>query len=515
MITRSLLASHPMLPAKLLGSAAMALVLAGCAVGPDYTTPSIDVPSQWSKAATSDQTGTSDEKAADAASSTSAGATSPLVKNDLSQWWTRLNDPVLNSLITEAVSGNLDVATAKTKILQARANRRIAVGDLIPDVTPSGDVTRTHTGKTASSNSSGYSVNKTAFEAGVDVSWQADLFGGNRRAVEAETYAVQAAEADLRATLLTVIGDVATYYIQARGYQARRDLASSTSQTERETAALTRAKYQAGSASALDAANAQAEASSTEADVPVYNASYIEAVHQLSILLGQPPNTLRERLEETKPIPTPTLPLPVGVPADVLRLRPDIQVAERELAEYTARIGEAEADRYPSISLTGSFTTSATSSSKLAKSTSLSWSFGPTISLPLFNQGSLKAAVDLAGAERDEYFLAYRSTVLTALQEVENASSNMALQQDAAKSLSDAVTHYREAVRMSQALWQVGSSSFLDVLDAQRSLYSAEDSLLQTQVTIATNYVSLAEALGGGWEGDIPDGVKAPPPDQD
>jgi len=193
----------------------------------------------------------------------------------------------------------------------------------------------------------------------------------------------------------------------------------------------------------------------------------------------------------------------MGVPADVLLSRPDIRQAERELAQATARIGQAEAARYPSISLAGSISTSGSNFGDLARSSSISWSFGPSVSIPIFNGGSLAAAVDVAAAQRDQSYVAFQSAVLTALEEVENAAVGLAQARERRDRLEEAVAAYREAVRLARSLYQIGSSSFLDVLDAERSLYSAEDSLIQTQVDITTNYVALNKALGGGWSGEV------------
>lgn len=457
------------------------VMLSGCAVvGPDYKTPSLATPSRWSGADASQQRR----------------------KPELSQWWRRLNDPVLDGLIQEAIAGNLDVATAKAKIREARASRREAIGDLYPSLSGSGDASRSRVGGTSTSGA-GRTRTSNAFSAGLDASWELDLFGANHRNVEAASYGVDAAEADLRATLVTLVGDVATAYVDARGYQARIALARRTVASRRETVALTRTKLQAGSASAVDAANAEAEAASTAADIPLYEQSFAQDVHQLSILLGREPSALAERLKRARPIPMPGRPLPTGIPADILSARPDIRAAERQLAQYTAKVGQAEAALYPSVSLTGSLSTSGTKIGDLAKNSSISWSFGPTLTVPIFQGGQLRAAVEVAQAQRDQYFIALRSTVLTALQDVEDALVNLATQRRNAQQLGQAVKGYQQAAKLSHTLYQVGSQSFLDVLTADRSLYSAQDSQIQSQVAITKYYVALAKALGGGWDGAI------------
>lgn len=243
------------------------VTLAGCAVGPDYMAPLIQLSNQWANAKTKH-------------------AQKPA---DLAQWWRRLKDPVLNALIEQAVDANLDVATAKAKIREARATRRQAIGALFPTIDGSASATRSRTTASttdAVSTTAPYTGNQ--FQAGFDASWELDLFGANRRAVEAATYGVDAAEDDLRSTLLTLVGDVASYYADARGYQARAALARRTAASQRETAALTQKKFDAGSASAVDVAKAVAQAASTEANIPDYEASYAESMHRLGILLVTP-----------------------------------------------------------------------------------------------------------------------------------------------------------------------------------------------------------------------------------
>ncbi len=460
----------------------VAPLLAACAVGPDYHKPDMAVPGYW-------------------------GSQKPATKPkppELAEWWRRLNDPLLNELIADAVAGNTDVATAKAGVREARASYRQSVGTLFPSVTGSASATRADNG---SNVSSGGDVTVSGpfnqYNAGLDASWEIDLFGANQRAVEAARYGLDAAEEDLRNTLLTLIGDVTSYYVEVRGYQARIALAERTATSQRETANLTRTKFEAGATSAVDVANAAGQAATTEAGIPQLQTSLAESMHRLSVLTGQPPSALTKRLARVKPIPRPKSPVQTGVPADVLLSRPDVRLAERQYAQYTAKIGQAEAARYPTISLTGSVATTGTKIGDLAKNSSVSWSFGPELSVPIFNAGQLKAAVEIAEAQRDQYFLAYRASVLTALEDVENAS--VALSQERLRSgkLAISARHYREAATLARSLYQSGTQSFLDLLEAERSLYTAEDSLIESQVSIAVDYIALNKALGGGWAGSV------------
>lgn len=474
------------------GAVVAAILLAGCAVGPDYRPPSMQVPGGWGS-----------PKNPVAASAADAARRPP----DLARWWTRLDDGLLDALMGEAVAGNLDVAAAKARVRQARAIRREALGALAPSITGTGDYTRASDGNQIS-DTGDLTVTGPydSWDLGLNASWELDLFGANRRAAEAAKYGLDAAEEDLRATLLTLVGDVATTYVEARGYQARLALARRTAASQRETAALTRTKLEAGSASAVDVANAEGQAASTEANIPQLQSSYQQSINALSVLLGQPPTSLDARMKKVRPIPAPSKPVPKGVPADVLLSRPDVRLAERQLAEYTAKIGQAEAARYPDVSLVGAVSTSATKLGDVAQGSSISWSFGPSVTVPIFNAGQLAAEVDYAKALRDAYFVAYRSTVLTALQDVENAGIALTQERIRNRSLSASAASYRQAASLARVLYQAGSSSFLDVLDAERSLYTAEDSYLQSRVAITTDYVALNKALGGGWDGGVDTG---------
>ncbi len=450
-------------------------LLAGCIVGPDYQQPQPALPAHW---------GSKKEQ-------------KPARPPELSQWWLQLRDPLLNTLITEAVEGNLDVALAKAKIREARAAYRQQKGTLFPSADSSASTTRTRS--TSADGRSDASV-YTQYQGGFDASWELDLFGGNRRGLEAAQYKADAAEEELRDTLVTLVGDVASYFIQAREYQALLALAQRSAVSQRKTAELTREQFTAGEATGVDDAKADAQALSTEADIPTYQISYSQTVHRLSILLGQQPSVLEGRLEKSGAIPLPKAPVSTGIPADILLNRPDVRLAERQLAQYTAKIGQAEANRYPSISLTGDIATSALSASDLGKKSTIGWSLGPTLSVPIFQGGQLKAAVDVAKAQRDQYYVSYQAAVLDAMEDIENAIVSLSQTRTRYAKLTSSTASYRRAAELSLTLNEAGAVDFLDVLDAERSLYSAEEALIQTRADIATYFIALNKALGGGWD---------------
>ncbi len=443
----------------------LVLGLGACAVGPDYAPPALDLPQRWSGAA--------------------GGKTSPRP----SEWWRGFRDPTLNALIDQAIAGNLDVAQAKARIREARAAREQAVGALFPQIDGGASATRSRSS----------TVTRNSFRAGFDASWEIDLFGARDRAVEAATYGTDAAFDDLDTVMLTLIGDVASTYVEARGLQARIVLARSTAKTQRETEALTRTRFQAGDISAIDTARATAQAASTEAQIPSLEASLAQSQHRLAVLTGRPPAAMAGYFGRTAAVPGTPAPPRSGIPADVLRRRPDVRSAERQLAQATARIGQAEANRYPSVSLTGNISTSALKLGDLAKNSAIGWSIGPSLSVPIFNGGELAAAVDAARARRDQQDAALKLAVLTALQDIEDNLVGLRQQRLRLGSLTEAARASGEAARLSRALYTAGTASFLDVLEAQRTLYASEESLIQSRVALATSFIALNKALGGGW----------------
>ncbi|MQB34273.1 RND transporter [Agrobacterium rhizogenes] len=451
-------------------------MISGCVVGPDYQRPAVNMPQKWG-------------------SQKSAGSPQPPV---LADWWKRFKDPILDDLIARAVASSLDVGKAKAKIREARATTRRDIGGLFPSISGSDSATRNR-GQTTGIEPTVYSQ----YEAGFDASWEIDLFGGTRRSIEAATYAEQSSEEDLRDTMVSLIGDVASYYIQAREYQQLTELAQQSAKSQRETAQLTRRQIEIGVASLVDVTKAEAQAAATQADVPSYQISYGKAVNRLSVLLGTSPLTLEGMLRKSKPIPVPPRAMSVGIPSDVLVSRPDVRSAERELAQATAKIGKAQADRYPSLKITGSIDTSATRVADLGKKSTIGWSVGPTLSIPIFQGGQLKAAVDVAKAQRDQYLFSYQSAVLSAMEDVENAIISLNMSRARTSDLALSVSRYREAAKLSRELYSAGTSDLFDVLDADRSLYSAHENLIQANADIASYYIALNKALGGGWNGPV------------
>jgi NodT family efflux transporter outer membrane factor (OMF) lipoprotein len=456
--------------ASIIGAAVMAATLASCTTAQDYSRPKISMPSSWSFAGKKD-------------------APKP---PELADWWKSFNDPTLDSLVAKAVDGNLDVATSLSRVEEARASLRQAGGDLYP----------TASGSTSAKRAKSQAGTATAFQAGLDASWEIDLFGANQRSVEAARFGLNAAEEDLRATTLTLIGDIASNYVAARGYQARQTLSAKSADLQRDTLQITRDKESLGAGTGLDVANAEGQTYSTEANIPELAASYSETVNRLSVLTGEAPGALNRIMEKGRgKVPTARISVKTGVPADLLNARPDVRMAEFKLSQAKARKGVADANRYPSVTLTGSITTSAADFGDLAKGSSIGWGFGPAINVPIFNAGKLKAAADVAKAQQDQAFIAYQAAVLGALEDVENASVSLTQQRRRNAKLSASVGSYRQAAELSRTLYREGASEFVNVLTAERSLYSSEDGLIQSRVALANDFIALNKALGGGWNG--------------
>ncbi|WP_297326956.1 efflux transporter outer membrane subunit [uncultured Bartonella sp.] len=450
------------------------VMLSGCLVGPDYQKTVFKLDSMWS----------------------SHSRETPSEPPELAGWWHRLNDPLLDKLVTDAIAGNNDVASAKAKVREARASLWQTTGTLFPTLDGSASGNR---------NKPAGGSERSQYRSGLDSSWEIDLFGANRRAVEAAKYGLDGAKEDMRATMLTLIGDVATNYAEIRGLQQQIALAERTAVAQRRTAQLTKDKFSAGAVSQLDVSNAEGQAATTEAGIPQMQANLATTIHRLSVLTGQSPTALNDIMAKTGKIPEPEWPIPAGVPADILLTRPDVRLAERQYAQATARIGQKEAQRYPSLTLTGNISTAATQPGELGKSSSISWSVGPGISVPIFEGGQRIAAVEVARAQRDQSFVAYRNSVLTALEDVENALVSLKKEKERSAKLAVAANFYSKALTLSRSLYQSGNTSFLELLNAERSHYSSEQSLIESRVSITKDYISLMKALGGGWNGEVDD----------
>ena len=461
------------------------LLLAGCAVGPDYRHPETSVPTAWSGLSTA------------AAPQPSVTTTLPA---ELVQWWKTFDDPMLTSLIERAIAANLDLRQAEARVRQARATRGMVASALWPEIDANASYSRSRAG--GSSSGSGGTGNGVLnlYQAGLDAAWELDVFGGVRRSIEAAQADLQASEEDRRDVLVTLVAEVGVDYVSLRGLQQQIFIARNNLEAQKHTAEITRKRFEAGFVSRLDVANAYAQVATTEANIPLLESAAQATIYNLSVLLGLQPAALAEELGSDKPIPTTPPEVPVGLPSDLLRRRPDIRRAEARLHGATARIGVATADLFPRFSLTGSFGFLSTDLNSLGNWSSRFWSFGPGMSWPIFTAGRIQWNIELQKAVAEQDLAAYEQTILIALKDVETALVAYAKDQERIRSLTVAVANNRSAVDLSTRLYVAGKSDFLNVLVAQRSLNISEEALVLSTRSQVNNLIALYKALGGGWE---------------
>lgn len=470
--------TFPLTRTTLAVSFAALTVISGCMVGPDYHPPKSQPPQAWS-----------------GVTNVTAAAATRLTENpvDMAQWWTRFQDPELTQLVQAALATNLDVQLADALLREARAVRGKDAGGLWPSVTVSGSATRSGT---VNGVSSGGAVNALGAEA----LWNLDIFGVTRRQLESDSAGIQAARENLYGAQVTLVSEVALDYIQVRSAQEQIAIAQTNLQSEVHTAEVTREKGAAGFVSALDEANADAEVATTAATIPPLETTVQQNIFALSILLNRPPADLLGDLSKPGAVPLAPPEVPVGLPSDLLRRRPDIRAAEANLHAAAALIGVAVADFYPQFSLTGSLTYQSTATRDMFAGANGIWSAGPQVSWPIFSGGSMISNVRLQKAATDAAYITYQKTVLAALADVESYLVAFAKEWDHRKALSDAVVLNRRALKLSQELYQAGTTEFLTVLDAERSLLASETALEQSRQAISSDLVNIYRALGGGWE---------------
>lgn len=460
---------------------AAAGVLGGCTVGPDYATPEQATQQAWTGAQ-------------GAASDRPVGATPVAQPAQVEQWWLVFNDDTLNGLIDRAIAGNLTLAQAEARITQARGALAVTGSAQFPQVNGSTSASRSRTPVNGGGKTGNF------FHAGFDATWELDVFGGVRRGVEAAQADVAAAELSRAATQVSLAAEVATSYFQLRGAQRQLAVARENLDAQNRTLVLTRQRLEAGFVSALDVANARANATQTESLIPSFDASIRSTIYALSVLIGEPPETLLAELEPNAPMPAIPTHVPIGMPSELLLRRPDIRQADAALHAATARVGVAIADQYPKFSLSGAFGTQGRQIESLGTLADRAWSFGPAISVPIFTGGRIEGNIEQAKAVAEQATLAYRQTVLTALQDVETALVNFTREQQRRDAVADSADANQQAVNLSLQLYNAGRTDFLDVLTAQRQLYSTQAQLSQAETNVAVDLIALFKALGGGWE---------------
>jgi NodT family efflux transporter outer membrane factor (OMF) lipoprotein len=337
------------------------------------------------------------------------------------------------------------------------------------------------------------------YQAGLDASWEIDVFGGNRRSVEAADADITSAVEDQRDVLISVIAEVALTYMDVRGFQHQIDIANRNLTLQRSTLDVTRRLGVAGFVGKLDVAQSEAQVATTLSQIPQLEASQRQAIYALSVLLGREPGALLAELSTPGDYPRVPLEVPAGLPSDLLLRRPDVRRVAADLHAATSRVGVATSDLYPRFSLTGSFGASGVRPSSLTNLANNFWSIGPNITWPLFTAGQVRSNIAVQRARVEEILAAYKSTVLTALSDVENALVAYDREQVRREALVDAVDANRRAVDLANTLYVQGETDSLNLLTAQRLLNSSEDALEQSDRTIRQNLIALYKALGGGW----------------
>ena len=448
--------------------------LAGCAVGPDYHQPKLAAPAAWS------------------AGSTNSAA-------PVTEWWKTFNDPVLNSLISRAVTNNLDLRIAEGRLREARAVRAGAYWSLGPTITGAGGYFDRHQSQNAQTVALSQ-LHTDLYDAHFDASWEIDIFGGLRRQVEEANALFQTVEEDRRAVLISVLAEVARNYIEVRGYQQRHAIAIDNILAQTEAVAIARARFNAGLTSELDVKQAEALLAATRSQLPVLETVAKQGVHQLGVLLGQQPGALFTELASIVPVPVTAPVVPVGLPSELLRRRPDVRRAERQLAADTAGIGVATANLFPKFSLLGTGGLSSLSAGDWFTGGSKYWAAGPTMTWRIFDLGHVRSQILAANAHAEQTLAAYEKTVLVALADVENALVAYANEQIRQRALAEAVAANRRSLELANELYTNGLGNFMNVLDAERSLYLTADQLADSERAVAGNLVALYKALGGGWE---------------
>ncbi len=461
-----------------------AQIIAGCAtVGPDYVPPKTSVSKSWH---TQLKGGLIAEEAD---------------PQTLAGWWKTLNDSELSSLIDRALLDNLDLKKAQARVREARARRAVAKADLFPTLDTTGSATWSRISKDKGSGKT-----SDLYTAGFDAGWELDIFGGVRRSVEAATAELQATEEDLRDILVTLLAEVALNYVEVRTFQNRLTVAEANLEAQSETYQLTQWRYQAGLCDELAVEQARYNLENTRSQIPSLRTGLEEAMNRIAVLLGEEPGKVHAELEKREPVPVTPLNVAVGVPADLLRRRPDVRRVERELAAQTARVGVATADLYPKFTLSGSIGLELLSLRNLSSSGVWNLSGGPKITWAIFRAGAIRQNIEVQSALQEQYLIAYESAVLSALEEVENSLVAYSEEQQRRQSLRKAAEAAQKAVNLAQQKFQSGLTDFSNVLEAQRSLLSFQDQLVQSEGTVTSNLVRLYKALGGGWTSMVPDG---------
>lgn len=488
---------------------ALLLLVAGCTAGPDFERPSPWSPLSWFRTTRT--------------AGTPAKISMPVAEPIDPEWWRVFHDPVLAGLMRRVGASNLDVRAAGIRLGQARAQRGITGAGAYPTVNGNASYTRERPSRKGvlslfgsgagflTTESNGLGGRQGAFpnrpdvggfdlfQEGFDASWELDVWGRVRRQVESADAAVQASEEARRATLVTSLAELARDYVLLRGYQESERIIRRNLATAQQAVRLTEERFRGGLATELDVANARAQAEATAANLPTLEQQQLQGINAISLLLGQPPGALAKELSPTKPVPPVPPRVPIGVPSELARRRPDIREAEARLHAATADVGAAQADFYPRFTLSGSFALQAVQLPQLGWD-ARTFGIGPSVTIPIFEGGRLRRTLELRQAQQKEAALNYQKTVLAAFHEVDNALIAYRSDQLRRDRLAAQVAQSRRALALANERFRNGLSDFLDVLTAERTLLAAEQGLTDATTAVSTDLIALYKALGGGWQ---------------
>ncbi|MBB4200667.1 RND transporter [Rhodoblastus sphagnicola] len=460
--------------------------LSGCnAVGPDFSPPASGLP----------------ERALAASAKTSAP--NP-------EWWASFRDPTLTALVRDVAQANLDIQTATLRVAESRFQRGVTAAVQFPTLGGDAKVTREQYSKNGILSLMGGLVPGgldvppiSDHFVGFDASWEIDIWGRVRRSVEAADAQVQVSEDQRRDALLSVMAETARDYIQLRGAQVQIGVLNDNVKVAEGILKLADERQAKGMQSALDTENARSQLEAYRAQIPPLEQQESELINALSFLLDQPPGALKARLGQKRKSLV-LAAVPDGVSSELARRRPDIRVAEAQLHAATAQTGVAVASFYPSITLNGQAGLDSLNTNNLLRASSFQWSFGPSVSVPIFEGGKLKNNLDLRETQQQEAALAYRKTVMAAWRDVVNALVALRSEKARYARLSEQVLHARKAAGIARDRYRDGVTEFINVLDAERTALIAEQQQAQSATTLGVNQVQLYKALGGGWEGTFP-----------
>jgi NodT family efflux transporter outer membrane factor (OMF) lipoprotein len=474
------------------------LLLSSCMVGPDYVPPATETASQWLEA--------EDKR---------LNTTSTHDQN----WWTTFNDPVLNRLIDRAYLDNLNIRVAGVRVLEARAQLGVAIGDLYPQNQQlTSSLSKVHLSERASQAAFSKIFDYAQAQLGLTASWEIDFWGKFRRAIESADAGFQAAVADYNNALVSLTADVAHAYITIRTLEKRLNIARQNLDTQKENLNIAQIRYNGGTTSERDVEQAKTVLANTQASIPTLEIGLRQQQNALSVLLGMPPNRMTDLLAESAQIPAPPVQVAVGIPAELLRRRPDVRHAEWQAASQSASIGVTKAALYPAISLTGTFGLLSTDVGSFSMGDIFLWksrtaNFGPALQWNIFNYGQITNQVRVQDARLQELLVSYQNTVLIAQREVEDNLVAFLRSQERAQSLGESTAAAQRSLDLATLQYRQGITDFTTVLTAQQALLSEQDNLASTLGDISNNLVGVYRALGGGWqirEGKdvVPDSIK-------